>query len=264
MNIYLRELRHNLKSLIVWIVIDVLFILVGFSKFSAYYKDPKLVAIIDSMPKALVSAFSLKAFNLTTVTGFYGIMITYFALMLSIAAAMWGSDIISKETRDKTVEFALTLPVTRVRLVTAKLAAAFTNCLVLLLVTWGATVAGAQSYAPTAEFYRFAAVSMVAFLFMEAIFLSLGVLLGCSIRKHKRAGSAAVSILLAAYFLSVLAGLNADLSFLKYFTPFLYFDAGAMLRESRVEIGFVLLSAGVIAACLAGAYAAYQKRDLYI
>ncbi len=32
---------------------------------------------------------------------------------------MWGSDIISKEERDKTVEY-LTLPVTRARLLTAK------------------------------------------------------------------------------------------------------------------------------------------------
>ena len=56
-------------------------------------------------------------------------MFTYFALMLSIAAAMWGSDIISKEERDKTVEFSLTLPVTRSRLVTAKALAALVNCI---------------------------------------------------------------------------------------------------------------------------------------
>ena len=49
-------------------------------------------------------------------------MFTYFVLMVSISAAMWGSDIISKEERDKTVEFALTLPVTRGRVVTAKTA----------------------------------------------------------------------------------------------------------------------------------------------
>ena len=61
-----------------------------------------------------------KAFNLTTISGFFGIMFTYFALLLSIAATMWGSDIISKEERDKTVEFSLTLPVTRSRVVTAK------------------------------------------------------------------------------------------------------------------------------------------------
>ena len=53
----------------------------------------------------------MRAFNMTTLSGFYGIMFIYFGLMGAIAAAMWGSDIISKEERDKTVEFSLVLPV---------------------------------------------------------------------------------------------------------------------------------------------------------
>jgi ABC-2 type transport system permease protein len=85
----------------------------------------------------MLAAFSLQAFNLTTVTGFFGIMFTYLRALLSIAATMWGSDIISKEERDKTVEFALTLPVTRGRVVTAKALAALVNCVGLLLITWG-------------------------------------------------------------------------------------------------------------------------------
>lgn len=91
----------------------ILFVVVGFSKFSAYYNNPDMLALLDKFPKAMIAAMSLKAFNLTTITGFLGIMYTYFALLLSVAAAMWGSDIISKEERDKTVEFSLTLPVTR-------------------------------------------------------------------------------------------------------------------------------------------------------
>jgi ABC-2 type transport system permease protein len=101
----------------------ILFNVVGFSKFSAYYGNPEMLAILDSMPPALLDAMTMRAFNLTTVTGFFGVMFVYFALMLSIAAAMWGSDVISKEERDKTVEFALTLPVTRGRVVLAKTAA---------------------------------------------------------------------------------------------------------------------------------------------
>ena len=129
MNIFFRELRANLKSLLIWGAIVVLFTVVGFSKFSAYYNNPEMSAILNDFPSAMVSAFNLKAFNLTTVTGFFGIMFAYYGLLLSIAAAMWGSDIISKEERDKTVEFSLTLPVTREKLITAKTMAAVINCI---------------------------------------------------------------------------------------------------------------------------------------
>jgi hypothetical protein len=37
-----------------------------------------------------------------------------------------------------------------------------------------------------------------------------------------------------------------------------------MLSESRLEATFVLLSVAIIAVLLAGAYASYAKRDLYI
>ena len=135
MNIFLRELKSNLKSLLIWGVIVLLFVTVGFAKFSAYEGNPELLAILDELPPALLAAFNFEAFNLTTITGFFGVMFSYFALIMSIAAAMWGSDIISKEERDKTVEFALTLPVRREKLVTAKTAAAMVNCIGLLLIT---------------------------------------------------------------------------------------------------------------------------------
>lgn len=264
MNIFFRELRSNFKSLLIWAGIAILFNLVGFSKFSAYYENPEMLVILDSMPPALLSALSVTAFNLTTVTGFFGIMYTYFALILSISAVMWGSDIISKEERGKTVEFSLTLPVTRGKLVTAKAAAVVVNSIVLLLVTWGITLVSAQNYHPDSEFYDFVSITMLAFFIIQMIFLSIGILLGCAMKKHKRAGSMAISILLGTYFASILAGMSKDLEFLRYFSPFKYFDPALMLRESRLEVTFVLLSVAIIAICLVGAYASYAKRDLYI
>src|SRR4030042_4663759 len=174
MNIFFRELKANLKSLIIWCVIVVLFTVVGFSKFSAYYNNPEMVAIMKNLPPAVVSAMSLNAFNLTTITGFLGVMYTYVALMLAIAAVMWGSDTISKEERDKTVEFSLTLPVTRGEVVTAKTIAAFINCIVLLLITTVFLVVSAQQYIPDAEFYRFLLLIMITVFIIQMVFLAVG------------------------------------------------------------------------------------------
>lgn len=259
-----RELRANFKSLLIWCAIVILFTIVGFSKFSAYYQNPEMLAILDSMPPALLTAFNMNAFNLTTVTGFFGIMVSYFALILSLAAVMWGSDIISKEERDKTVEFSLSLPVTRSRLVTAKIIAAAVNCAVLLYVSIGIILIGAQSYQPDNTFYNFVFLAMLAFTFIQMIFLALGILLGCAIKNHKQAGSIAVSLMLAAYFISILSELNGDLKFLKYLSPFQYFNAVLLLREGGLERTFVYLSFAIAAVALAGAYTTYSKRDLYI
>jgi ABC-2 type transport system permease protein len=264
MNIFVRELKSNVKSLIIWGIIVILFVSIGISKFSAYEGNPELLAVLDSMPPALLSAFNMNAFNLTTLTGFFGVMFTYFALLLSIAAAMWGSDIVSKEERDKTVEFALTLPVTRSHLVTAKALAALVNCIGLLLITWVASLVSAVQYQPDSEFFGLVRLSMLALFIMQLTFLSIGIFLGCAMKRYKLTSAVAISLLLGTYFLSILSGLNENLEFLKYFSPFKYFDPGVLLHEARIDMLFVGLSLAIIVVSMVGAYLAYARRDLYI
>jgi ABC-2 type transport system permease protein len=264
MNIFVRELKANLKALIIWGVIVILFVVLGLAKFSAYANNPEMLAVLNGLPAPALAAFNLKAFNLTTVTGFYGIMFTYYALLLCIAAVMWGSDIVTKEERDKTVEFSLTLPVTRGRVVTGKALAALVNCVGLLLITWGASVVGAAPYQPDAAFYSFLTICMAALFVLQLVFLSIGLLLGCAVKQYRQVTSLAIGVLLATYFLSVVVTLSKDLDFLKYLTPFRYFDPVAMLNESRLDAGFVGLSFVIVVACMVGAYWTYARRDLYI
>jgi ABC-2 type transport system permease protein len=264
MNIFRRELKANLKSLIIWCVIMALLILGGVAKFSAYFNNPELLKILDSLPAAYVDALSLRAFNLTTISGFYGIMFIYFALLGAIAAAMWGSDAISKEERNKTVEFSLVLPVTRSKVITAKVLAALVNCIVFMLVTALISIGVAQNYKPDQAFYNFLTVEMEGMFVIELVFLAIGLLLGCVMKQYKRSSSIAIAIILVAYFLSILSGLQKNLDFLKYFTPFKYFDASELFRSGALSGAYLLLSAAIIVVCVVAAYLTYNRRDLYI
>ena len=264
MNIFFQELRANFKSLLIWSGIVFLLVAVGFAKFSAYAGNEEMLALLDGMPPALLETFNMNAFNLTTVTGFYGVMSAYFSLLLTVSAVMWGSDIITKEERNKTVEFALTLPIRRSQLITAKTAAAVVNCVGLLLVTWAATLLNAATYQPDGQFYSFVALSSLALFIMQMVFLSIGVFLGSAMKRYKQANSTAVSLLLGTFFLSIVVSMNSKLGFLKFLTPFKYFSPVTLLHESRLDMTFVLLSLGIVVVCMAAAYVAYAKRDLYI
>jgi len=264
MNIFLRELKANLKSLLIWSGVIVLLIIMAVTKYSAFAGDPEMLKMLDSMPPAMLDALSMRAFNLTTISGFYGVMFVYFGLMAAIAAAMWGSDSISKEERDKTVEFSLVLPVTRSRVVTAKGLAALVNCIAFVLITWVVSLVAVQSYNPDQAFYNFLALEMQAMFVIELIFLAIGLLLGCAMKQYKRSGSTAVAIILTTYFMSIMAVMNEKLDFLKYFTPFKYFDAGELFRSGKLDATYLLLSAAIIVVSVVAAYWIYNKRDLYI
>jgi ABC-2 type transport system permease protein len=264
MNIFLRELRANLKSLLIWSGIVTLLILIAVSKYAAFAGDPEMLKVLDAMPPAVMDGMNMRAFNLTTLSGFYGLMFIYFGLMGAIAAAMWGSDIISKEERDKTVEFSLVLPVSRSRVVTAKALAALVYCAAFPLITWIVSYVAVQPYNPDQAFLNFLTLEMQAMFAIELIFLSIGLLLGCAMKRFKLSGSTAVGIILVTYFMSIVSGMVEDLNFLKYFTPFKYFDAGELFRTGAFNGTYVALSAVLVAACVAAAYWVYNKRDLYI
>jgi ABC-2 type transport system permease protein len=263
-NIFLRELKANLKSLLIWSGIMAMLIVMATAKFSAFAGDPETVKMLASMPKALLDAFAMNAFDMTTVSGFFGIMMIYFSLMGAIAASMWGSNSISKEERDKTVEFALVLPVSRSRVVTAKALAALVNCIALALITWGVSLAAVQSFKPDQAFYKYLTLEMEAMFVIELIFLAIGLLLGCTMKQYKLSGSTAVGIILTAYFLSIASAMEKKLDFLKYFSPFKYFDALDLLHKGKMNASYLLLSAAIIVVCVAAAYWVYNKRDLYI
>ncbi|MBI2975882.1 MAG: ABC transporter permease [Chloroflexi bacterium] len=264
MNIFIRELRANLKSLVIWSVIIALLLMVGAAKFSAFAGDPEMLKMLDSMPPAMLDALNMRAFNLTTLSGYYGLMFIYFGLMGAIAAAMWGSDIISKEERDRTVEFSLVLPVSRSRVVTAKALAALVNCIAFVLITWAVSLVAVRSYNPDQAFHDFLALEMQAMLSIELIFLAVGLVLGCAMKQYKLSGSTAVAIILTTYFMSIISGMQEELDFLKYFTPFKYFDAGELFRTGRMDGTYLLISATIIVVSVIAAYWIYDRRDLYI
>jgi ABC-2 type transport system permease protein len=264
MNIFFRELKGNLKSLLIWCGVLVLLIFGGTAKFSVYYNNPPMLQILDALPKAMLDAFSMRTFNLTTLNGFFGLMFIYYALMGTIAAAMWASDSISREERDKTVEFSLVLPVSRGRVVTAKALAALVYCIVFVLVTWVCSILAAQPYKPDQVFYNFLTLEMEAMFIIELIFLAIGLLLGCTMKQYKLSGSTAIGIILVTYFLSVAAGMQSNLDFLKWFSPFKYFDAAVLFRDMKMDPVYLLLSAAIIVVSVVAAYWVYNKRDLYI
>jgi ABC-2 type transport system permease protein len=142
--------------------------------------------------------------------------------------------------------------------------AAIVNCIVFVLVIWGGSILLVQSYEPDAAFFVFLRLCIVGMFMIEMIFLAVGIMLGSAMKQYKRASSVAVSILLGTYFLSIISGLSESLDFLKYISPFRFFNPVLMLNESRIEPVYLWISLGIIAVSIATAYVTYSKRDLYI
>jgi ABC-2 type transport system permease protein len=133
-----------------------------------------------------------------------------------------------------------------------------------VLITWGISLVAVQSYKPDQSFMDLLTIEMQAMFFIELIFLAVGLMLGAVLKQYRRASSIAVAIILVTYFMSIMTEIQTKLDFLKWFTPFKYFDAGEFYFSNKLDGTYLLLSLGIVVICLAAAYIGYNRRDLYI
>ncbi|MEG6567030.1 ABC transporter permease subunit [Thermoanaerobacterium saccharolyticum] len=266
MNIYLRELKANGKSLFIWCIIMIAFVAASMGKYAAssYISGQSLNDIISKMPDAVKSMFGAGTFDLSKAIGFYGAMFIYIVLMAAIHASMIGANIISKEEDDKTAEFLMSKPVSRINVITSKLLASFTNIAIFNIVTLLSSLFLVNYYSKGENVTDDILKLVIGMFILQMIFMSIGIGLSALFKNSKLASPVTVGVMLVTYVLSLAIDIDSNLSGLKYLTPFKYFDAKNLMNGKGFEIIYIVISALIVILCIGGTFVFYQKRDLKI
>ncbi|MCH6268751.1 ABC transporter permease subunit, partial [Neobacillus citreus] len=173
MNIYVRELKSHRKSLIIWCIGVFLMVVSGMQKYAGLSSSGQsLNDLFQDMPKSLQVVMGVGELDMNKVSGYYGMLFIYLLLMATIHAAMLGATIISKEERDKTSEFLFVKPVSRTKIIIAKLLAAFTNILIFNLVTWGSSIVIVGKYADGESVNGDIAITMMGMFILQLLFMA--------------------------------------------------------------------------------------------
>lgn len=264
MNIYFREMKASIKSLIIWTASISAIMVIWMAEFSAFANDNSMMDMFESFPEGMMKAFGFETFNITTLTGYTGLVFTYVILILCIHAILKGNSVIAKEERDKTVEFTLVLPVKRGKVVAAKLAAAVTNCILLVGFIYVFNLALSQKYLPEEGFMKFFGLLTLGTFILQMVFVSIGVMLGCVLKRYKKSGYIGASLIIGLYILSIMIDFSDKIEFLKYVTPFKYFAPTVIHGSMELDWVYVVISVGIIVASLTAGFITYRRRDLYI
>lgn len=265
MNIFLMELKQHRKSIIFWSLGIVLFIVAGMVKFDSYKASGlSMNEVIGAMPKSIRVLFGFNDLDMSTFQGYFGMLYFYMLLVATIHAAMLGSNIISKEERDKTSEFLMVKPVTRSFIISSKLLAALFNIVVINLVTLLSSLQMAKKYGTGDNINKEIVLMMLGMLFLQLIFLTIGTSIAALSKNPKTPSAISTAILLGTFILSMVMDLNEKLDILKYLTPFKYFEAKNLIVNGSMDATFVTLSALIIIILTGITYVYYTKRDLNV
>lgn len=263
MNIYIKELKSHRKSLIFWCIGVILMVASGMNKYSSLYSSGQSMNdLMADMPKSLQAIMGVGSFDLSKASGYYGMLFMYLVLMATIHAAMLGATIIAKEERDKTSEFLFVKPVSRGKIITAKLLAALTNIVIFNIVTFASSVIIVGKVSDGEKVNGEIAVTMMGMFLLQVLFMVIGSAISAVKKRPKTAASLATAILLLTFVLSIVIDLNENLDLLKYLTPFKYFEAKHMMVGDGLETVSVILSLIITVALTYGTYHFYKKKDL--
>jgi ABC-2 type transport system permease protein len=264
MNIYFREMKANRKSLIIWSICMILFMLMSMQKYAGLAGSGAAIgnftAMLDTMPKALQALLGLSSLDITTPIGYYGVLFPFLLLIGGIHASMLGTNMISKEERDKTVEFLMAKPVSKSSIITSKIMASITNIVVVNVVTFISTIVFLRSYT-TDPILTKIILATVGMIFVQLLFMVIGVGMATMSKNYKKSGSTTVFILLSCYFLSLIIDMSGKLEMLNFLSPFKYFDAKQFLISNKLNVGYIILTLAIMIVVLIPAYRKYNKRD---
>jgi ABC-2 type transport system permease protein len=267
MNVFLRELKANYKGLIWWSIGIIITVVAGMAKFEGYGTagaSTSITTILTGFPKPVLAIFGMTGLNLTTLIGYFGVLYLYIILLVAIHAGMTSATIIAKEERDKTSEFLYPKPISRTKVLTAKLAAAATNILVIFGVTFASSIWIVGYYNKGYGLNSKVIALMWGVLLFQLLSFAFGALFAGLFKNPKLPAVAVTTVIVVSYLVSVSVDLSAKLDFLKYLTPFKYFSAEKILAVGHPDPFYVILSLTLSAVLIASTYYFYQRRDLNV
>ena len=210
---------------------------------------------------SFTAAFGMDKLNFGTLNGYYAIECgNVLGLGGAFFAALLAAAMLAKEEKDRTAEFLLTHPVSRVRVVSEKLLAVFLQVtamnVLIFLISVGSIAAIGESVP-----WKEVCLLHLAYWLMQVVVA--GICFGVSAFMSK--GSAGVGIGIAAglYFMNLIANITDSVSFLNTITPFGFCSGADIVSKGALDgrgiaVGFALCALGILAT-----YLWYPRKDIH-
>ncbi|MDD6327647.1 MAG: ABC transporter permease subunit [Eubacteriales bacterium] len=258
--IYKYEMRNYMKSLLIWTIAVGGLCGVCILLFSSMEESMANIAESYASMGAFSEAFGMDKLSMATLKGFYATEVgTIHGLGGAMFAAVISMVSISKEEDGHTGEFLFTLPITRGKVLSAKLCAIVTNLFVFNLVCigiYGVSFIILGKGIAVGEFFLF---HLMQFLMQLEI---AGICFGLSACMKKNKLGIGLGVVLFLYAYDLMARVIPDLKNIIAIGPFSYANAADIFSSGTIDvlalfIGLVLMLGGYVSA-----YIVYIRRDL--
>ncbi|MBR4111968.1 MAG: ABC transporter permease subunit [Ruminiclostridium sp.] len=260
MTIYIKELKQSFKSLCIWTASIAFMMLVCVLLFPEMKGEMDSVSSIFANMGGFTAAFGMDKLSFGQLMGFYGIECgNVLGIGGGFFAALAGISVLANEEKERTAEFLLTHPISRVSIIAQKLLSVLTQVVVLNIVVVAVSLISAAVIDESFE--------MKEFMLLHVAYLIMQLEISCicfGISAFIRRGSIGIGLglALAFYFMNLVCNMTEQAEFLRYITPYAYAEASNIISEARLDTALIVI--GIIIAVIGAAvgFIKYTKKDI--
>jgi len=266
-SIYAHERKMLRRSTWSWTITLCLLAFFFFSLFPAFSRDSMVTRkLLEAFPELIRELIGISLNTFFSPYGFYAFIFAYVILLGSIQAMNNGLMLLSKETRDKTIDFLLSKPITRYQVLTSKILAGLEAMVVTTSVYTLFTLPLVQFFSKSPlqlkDIFSLLLINL-SLLFVQCIFFALGLLLSVIIPKIKSTISITL-ITVFSFFILDMFNAVVDDEKLRYILPYKYFNPLYILNNQSYEWIFLVITALFVIGAVAFTYKLNQKKDFLV
>jgi ABC-2 type transport system permease protein len=265
-NLFLKEIRRNAWSLLIWMIVITLFISVTMGIYPVFLQNQsKVMGMLSLIPKEALQFKGISNFSdLLSPLGFYSVNnIIYMMVLGSIYAIVLSSSILLKEEYNKTAEYLLTRPLTRSEIFFSKLTVVFIYVFLLNLVT---SLAGfiTLELVSTAQFSARAFIILSLYtLLLNYLFAAIGLFLSVLVRRAKPITTLCIALVLVLYFIFTISKITESAAKIGFLSPFKFASTDATNPEYTIDFWHLAYFIGISLLLTGISYGLYKKKDIY-
>lgn len=254
------ELKQGWKSLAIWTACIGFFIVICVAMYPEMKGEMEGVNDLFASMGAFTDAFGMDRLNFGTLIGFYaiecgnvlGIGGAFFASLIGIGA-------LAKEEKERTAEFLLVHPVSRIQIITAKLVAVLAQILILNAIVFVLSIASIVMIGEELPWKEVCLLHLAYFFVQVEV---AGICFGISAFLRKGGLGIGLGIATVMYFLNIVANLSETVAFLKYITPFGYAEGADIVEKVNLDWKLVIIGMSFAIVAVVASYWKYTRKDI--
>lgn len=255
MKIFLNEIKTRWFSTFLWLIGLIVFMVIALIEFEAMKKTgPALQDFMDNIPTILKSVFGMNEMELSSPSGYMGIIGFYTLILLAIHGLFLGISVISRESQQKTSDFLFTKPVSRKTIFNTKVLGG----VAVILFLNGFLMVFSGFYAASIVGKQLSMHYIMAYFALNSVMYAYGLFLASFF--NKRASQIGLITILVMYLIPILVDVSGIHQIFKKLSIISMFDVQTM--QTILPLYEVLTLLVIASVFIMLARGGYKRRDI--